>query len=198
MSALWLLFLADSNRTLSLDCRLRTGRWTSQRPVPAWPRYLAVLQLVVLYGATGLHKLGATWLPTGGYSALYWALQDAVFRRLETAWVAWVYPLTQLGTFVAWSFEVLSPLLLLVFYCRATRARPGRLRALVNRWDLRAPYTLVGLCLHLGILALFEVGPFSYISLSFYFCLWRPEELARAWARLTGRARRRDENNMSS
>ena len=143
-----------------------------------------------MYGATGLHKLGATWLPTGGYSALYWALQDAVFRRFETAWVAWVYPLTQVGTLVAWCFEVLSPLLLLVFFYRATRERPGRVRALFNRVDLRIPYLLVGLCLHLGIWLLFEVGPFSPISLSFYFCLWRPEELQRAGGWIARRLRR--------
>ena len=189
-NALWILVLGlwGPTATLSLDCRLRRGRWTDDAPVLAFPRYLAVLQLVVLYGTTGLHKLSATWLPSGGYTALYWALQDATFRRLQTEWVAAVFPLTQFATFVAWLFEVTAPLLVLVFYYRATRDRPGRVRALFNRWDLRIPFLVVGVALHLGILVLFEVGPFSVISLSYYFCLWRPEELERLGRRLARRA----------
>ena len=57
-NALWLLVLSRSTATLSLDCRLRTGQWVSSVLVPAWPRYLALYQLVLVYGTTGLQKLG--------------------------------------------------------------------------------------------------------------------------------------------
>jgi hypothetical protein len=69
-NGLWLLVLSRSTETLSLDCRLRTGRWTSERPVPAWPRYLAIFQLVLIYWSTGLHKMSAAWTPGGGLGAL--------------------------------------------------------------------------------------------------------------------------------
>ena len=39
-NALWILFLSECTATLSVDCRRRTGRWRSDRPVAAWPRYL--------------------------------------------------------------------------------------------------------------------------------------------------------------
>src|SRR5262249_2922939 len=46
-NALWLVVLARSTATLSVDCRLRTGRWLSSEPIPAWPRYLAIYQIVL-------------------------------------------------------------------------------------------------------------------------------------------------------
>ena len=92
-------------------------------------------------------------------------------------WVARVYPLTQLGSAVTWVFETFSWLMLLVFYYRYTRDRPGRLRRAFNRWDLRIPFTVVGAGLHLGIFIAMDVGPFSFVSLAYYVCLWRPEEL---------------------
>src|SRR6185369_9225513 len=49
--ALWLLFLSGSTATLSLDARLQGGTWVSERSVAAWPRYLLILQLIVMYTA---------------------------------------------------------------------------------------------------------------------------------------------------
>src|SRR5690606_29786998 len=100
VNALWLLFLARSTATLSLDCRLRTGRWVSDERVPAWPRYLVILQLVVVYTTTGLHKLSPVWTPGGDSSALYWVFQEPTWRRFDMTWTASVFPLTQLATAV--------------------------------------------------------------------------------------------------
>ena len=58
-NALWLCALARCDETLSLRCRLKTGSWTSSEGVPAWPRYLGVFQLVVVYTWTGLSKISA-------------------------------------------------------------------------------------------------------------------------------------------
>src|SRR5262249_11139669 len=60
---LGLLVLARSTAPLSLDCRLKTGRWVSDVPVPAWPRYLVIFQLVLVYWSTGVQKVGADWTP---------------------------------------------------------------------------------------------------------------------------------------
>lgn len=183
-NALWLLVLARSTATLSLDCRLRTGSILSDEQVSAFPRYLAILQLVVMYGATGLQKVSAYWFPTGQYAALYYILQQPTWQRFSMEWAARVYPLTQVSSAVTWLWEVTAPLLGLVYYFRYTADRPGRLRKLLNRWDLRKPWALIGLCLHVLIMVAMDVGHFSQMSLAFYVCLWHPAELRAAAARL--------------
>jgi hypothetical protein len=179
-NALWLLVLARSTATLSLDCRLRTGRWTSEEPVPAWPRWLAAFQLVLIYWSTGAHKLSAAWVPGGDASALYYTLQQPSWQRRDMSWLAWAYPLTQAATLFVWLWEVSSPLLLLALWYRRTADRPGRLRALFNRINFRRWFVLAGVAMHLGVLALMEVGPFSLLMLAFYPCLYRPGEWRRA------------------
>lgn len=178
-NALWILVFAESTATLSLDCRRRTGRWTSDRLVLAWPRYLLILQLLVVYGTTGLYKLSPVWTPGGDYSALYWVFAEPTWRRFDMAWTASVFPLTQLATAVTWWWEVLSPLMLVVYWARYTADRGGRVRRALNRFDLRKPWALVGIGLHLGILVLLNVGPFSPISLSYYLCLIPPPAAAK-------------------
>lgn len=189
-NALWLLVLAPSSATLSLDCWLRHRRFTSAAPVAAWPRYLAVVQISVIYGMTGVQKLGSSWFPWGDYSAVYYALQTPSWARHEldqvAVLVAHLYPLTQLGTAVTWLWELSFPVVLLALYWRATRDRPGRLRAWANRVDLRRAYALVGLLMHGLLFVMMELGPFSLITPAFYLCLWHPDEWARIGRRLSG------------
>jgi len=173
-NALWMLLLAESTATLSLDCRRRTGRWVSSRLVPAWPRYLVILQLLVVYGSTGLYKLSPVWTPGGDLSALYWVFQDPTWRRFDMDFTASVYWITQLATAVTWWWEVLAPVMLLVFWFRYTHERGGRVRGWFNRFDLRKPWAAIGISLHLGILVMLNVGPFSPISLAYYLCLVPP------------------------
>jgi hypothetical protein len=162
-NALWLLVLADSTATWSLDARIR-GSWTSDRRVSAFPRYLAILQLVVVYFFNGVQKVSAHWTFAGGWSALYYILQQPTWQRFDMTWTAHVYPLTQLGTLVTHLFELGSPLLLLGYYLLRKR----------RRLDLRIPFVAVGILLHLGIFILLEVGPFSLIILAYYPCLFSP------------------------
>jgi hypothetical protein len=175
-NALWLLVLARSTATLSLDCRLRTGRSVSAEPVPAWPRYLVIYQLVLVYWATGIQKVAAEWVPGGDLSALYYILQEPSWVRWDLSWLAWVYPLTQGATLVTWLFEICAPLLLLALWYRRTADRPGRLRAFFNWINHRRLFVVVGVTLHVSLLVLMNVEPFSWATLSFYFCLFRPEE----------------------
>ncbi|EYF07983.1 HTTM domain-containing protein [Chondromyces apiculatus] len=190
-NALWLLTLARSTATLSLDCRIRTGRFRSDEEISAFPRYLAILQLIAVYSTTGLQKVSVYWFPAGYYSALYYILQQPAWQRFDMAWAARIYPITQLATATTWMWEVSAPLLFLVFYCRYTRERGGRLRRWVNRFDLRKPWMLVGVMLHIGIFVAMDVGHFSTMTLCYYLCLWQPEELRAAWtwtkAKLTRR-----------
>jgi hypothetical protein len=179
-NALWLLVLARSTATLSLDCRLRTGRWLSDEPVFAWPRYLAIYQIVLVYWSTGMHKMSRSWTAADGFSALYYILQEPTWQRWDMSWLARAYPLTQAATATTWVWEISAPLLLLVLWYRRTRERPGRLRALCNRLPLRGLWVATGVAVHLGILLFMDVGPFSLVALSYYACLFRPEE----WQRL--------------
>jgi hypothetical protein len=183
-NALWLLVLSRSTTTLSLDCRWRSGSWSSAELIPAWPRYLAIFQIVLVYFTTGLQKVSITWTPAGGYSSLYYLLQEPGFQRWDMSWLAWVYPLTQIATAVTWFWEVSSPLLLLALWYRRTRARPGRRRAFFNRIHFRELFVAIGLAVHLGVWILIDLGPFTWITLSFYICLFRPEE----WSALGARA----------
>lgn len=182
-NAVWLLFLSDSTTTLSVDCKRRTGSWQSDQTVSAWPRLLVIGQLCLLYVATGLQKTSASWTFADGYSALYWFLQDPTWIRFDQAWTGRLYPVTQAMTFVVWHFEVTAPVLLLILYFRTTAERPGRVRAWFNQRDLRLGWAAIGVSMHLGIAALLNMGPFSWISLAFYLCLWRPEEIERWLAR---------------
>ncbi|MCB9744656.1 MAG: hypothetical protein H6741_08570 [Alphaproteobacteria bacterium] len=190
---LWLLVLADSTRTLSLDCRLRTGRWTDDTPVYAFPRWLMLYQLLLAYGSTGSQKVSAYWTPVGGYSALYYILQQPSWHRFDMSWLAPLYPLTQLATLTTWLFEITAPLMLLVMWYRATPERPGRLRRWSNRLRLRRLFMAFGVSLHLGVFALMEVGPFSWITLSFYLAFIDPEEWRAAWRWLQARRGRAPE-----
>ena len=183
-NALWLLVLARSTATLSVDCRMRTGRWTSDEPVPAWPEVVAVVQLAVIYFCNGLYKISAHWTPGGDMSAIYYILQQPTWQRTGMLWVAWVYPLTQAATAITWLFELSWPLVLLSLYYRRTAARGGRLRTLMNRVDLRKVYLAIALVLHGAITLALDVGPFMVATLAFYPCLFSAEELRACLARM--------------
>jgi len=188
-NALFLLMFSGAWETLSVDCRRKTGRWASEASVPAWPRYLLIFQLLVIYGSTALHKVSPVWTPIGGYSALWWVFQDPTWRRYDMTFLTGLYPVLQIATAVTWHWELSMPLLLVWYAFDRTRDRGGRLRAIVLRWDLRKPLAAMGVVLHLGILLTLNVGPFSLASLAYYVLLWTPDEL-RAAARRAGRAMR--------
>jgi hypothetical protein len=187
-NALWLLVLGPNAHTLSLDARIRTGHWLRAERIGSWARYLVVFQLVVLYCSTGSQKLSAYWTPVGGYSALYYILQQPSWQRTDMSWLAHVYPLTQLATATTWAWEISSPLLLVSMWLRMDPERGGRVRRFLARYDYRILFCLIGISIHLGIEALMDVGPSSFVALSYYVAIWRPEELMAVARRLGWRA----------
>lgn len=184
-NALWLLFLGPSNATLSVDCRLRTGAWTDATPRWAGVRYLLLFQLILMYWTTGLQKVSYHWVPGGPFDALYLIFQQPTWHRFDMRWVAWFYPLTQLGTAASWFWEVTSPLWLLAMGYRLTRTRPGWFRAWSNSVDLRLIYAAIGAIFHGALFVFMNVGPFSPISLAYYFAVFDHEEYAAMARRLT-------------
>lgn len=80
------------------------------KSIPAWPMRLMMLQLCIIYCATGLLKTGGTWKDG---SALYYALNlDHFYRVPATGLVTvahWSLVLPNTAIFVRW-WEVLFPL----------------------------------------------------------------------------------------
>jgi hypothetical protein len=162
-NALLLLVFADCTATLSLDCRLRTGSFVDDTPLPAWPRKLALLQLCVVYTATGLQKLVSTsWTPLDGFSALYQILQSPHWARFPDLVVdaggALRLPLAVLtAVTIVWEVSFV---------------------VVLWKWRWRPLYAVIGVGIHLGILVLMEVGIFSVASLALYPVLFSPQLVA--------------------
>ena len=182
-NALLIVLLSSAGRAWSLDALRTPGGAT----VPAWPRYLAIGQLVTIYLSAGWHKASGAWMPFGSLDAIWYVVHNPIWQRgtlpLEGDLVG---RLSQLATFTTWLFEISSPLLLLAFYFRATAERPGLLRRWFNRLDFRAKYLAVGFCLHFGIELTLEVGTFFGGMMALYAACLHPEE----WRALVGWIRR--------
>jgi hypothetical protein len=174
-NALWIAFLSDSTRTLSLDCKLRTGSWTSDVPVTCWPRWLGIVQILMVYGSTGLQKVGPEWSPAGGFSAVFYALHDPNWLRWDMQ-LSGVYFFTQVGTAMTWLFELGAPLVGYLLWCQFSVEKGGRIRTRIAKWPIRQLYLLVGVGMHCGIILTMEVGPFSYIAMALYFCFLTGDE----------------------
>ena len=186
-NALWLCVLAPSTATLSLDCRLRTGRWVDDRDMPAWVRWLFVYQIVLTYWTTGLQKVSSHWVPGGEHSALYYILQQPNWQRGDMRWVADFYLFTQVGTAVSWLWEVLAPLWLLAVYFAATAHRDGMWRRWFNRLRVREVFVGLGVVFHLSVHLLMNIGPFSLVSLAYYPAMYSHAEWVRLRERFTAR-----------
>jgi len=170
-NGLILLVLGNGTATHSLDCRLRTGGWTSDRLVYAFPRDLAVLQLVLLYTATGFAKQGIGW--QSPFYALYRAMLKVPYVRAEYDWVAHLGPLLSLSTVVALVWEKTFAVVGLWF-----GAKQGffgeRARRWAVRWDLRWIYLGLGVVMHVTLFATMDLGPFSAASVAFYVAFFDP------------------------
>ncbi len=172
-NALVIVLLSSAGRAWSLDALRMPGGVT----VHAWPRYLAIGQLVTIYFSAGWHKASGAWMPFGSLDAVWYVVQNPIWQRHTFFFDGDVFGrFSQLATFTTWLFEISSPLLLLAFYFRATAQRPGRLRRWFNRWDLRAKYLAAGFCLHLGIELILEVGAFFGGMMALYAACLHPGE----------------------
>ncbi len=175
-----ILALSGCHARWSIDAWLRSklGR-PRLDSVPAWPRYLLLLQLLWIYVSAAMNKSGAEWGPGGGFMALANALADPHFGRFDPAWVTAVLPLTQLATLATIAFEWTAPLYLVLLYCAQTADRPGRLRAWINRLRLRWIWIGTGVAFHLGLVIALPIGMFPWGMLALYPVLLRPSELRR-------------------
>jgi hypothetical protein len=148
--------------------------------VPAWPRYLLLLQLLWIYFSGGHNKNGPEWGPAGDFSALANALSDPGFARFSSGWVPSIYELTQLATIATMAFELGAPVMILLYWQRQRRW--------VNR--LRYAWIATGILFHLGIAFTLRLGIFPFGMIAIYPVLLDPDELTRAEAWLRALRRR--------
>jgi hypothetical protein len=184
-NVLWLVVLAGPSRTLSWETWRSTGRVWSERTVMFWPRMLVVFQAVLMYATTGWQKLSVHWVPGGGFSALYYILQQPTWQRIDMRWVAHVYPLTQIGTAVSWFWEVLAPIWFFAWVASLPGGPVTRFGAWLVRWRVREVYLVIGVMFHLLVVMWMNIGPFSWASLALYPAFVHPGE----WRAVAGKVR---------
>lgn len=171
-NGLFLLVLGDATRTWSLDCWLRTGAWTSEVPIRVLARYLGVFQLCLMYTVTGFAKRGASW--SSPYDAVWYALQRESWSRWggELPWLAGLFPLTQLGTVVAWWWEA-SFFVLGIWFGASFGWLGERARGWAHGLDLRWPYLGVGVVMHVVLAVFMNLGTFPTVTLAYYLLAGR-------------------------
>jgi hypothetical protein len=178
-----ILALSQSHAVWSVDAIVmrRLGK-PMPAQVPAWPRYLLLLQLVWIYFSGGINKSAAAWGPTGGFRALENIVTDPHLARLPEGWIAPITPLARIATAATIAFELGAPVYVLAYWLvdRGKRA----VRAAV--WTRRV-WIALGISFHVGIAITLRLGMFPYAMLALYPALLRPEEIAWIWR---GRQRR--------
>jgi len=176
-----ILAFSRCNAVWSVDAWLlrRLGRPMGTE-VPAWPRYLIMLQLVWMYFSGAQNKSSAEWGPLGGFTALANALMDPHAGRLPVGLVSAVYPLTRVATALTMAFEWGAPLYLVAYF--ASERSPRRV------WPgMRWVWLGLGVSFELGIAIGLKLGSFPYVMLAIFPVLLKPEEIAAALQRLKTR-----------
>jgi len=161
-----ILAFSRCNARWSLDAIVwrRLGR-PIPHEVPAWPRYLLLLQLLWVYFSGGINKGGAEWGPFGGFLALANALADPHLARFDPSWLPALLPLTRVATALVMVFELSAPLYLFLY--------------IRNHRRLRFAWIGLGIAFHLGIALTLRLGIFPWGMLTLYPVLLHPAELAR-------------------
>lgn len=174
-----ILALSQCHARWSVDAWLwkKLGRPFPER-VPAWPRYLLLLQLLWIYFSAGIHKSGPEWGPSGGFLAVANSIADPHFGRFDPGWLEAALPLTRIATAATLAFEVTAPLYLVWLYCAETADRPGRLRRWINKLRIRWIWIGLGAGFHLGLVITMPIGIFPWGMLALYPVLLRPKELS--------------------
>jgi hypothetical protein len=149
------LVFARCAATLSLAARFRLGRFRARPEVSAWPRYLIIAQLVLLYFSAGVLKQPLNWSSGGGYAARFLVLHKPhlVRHELPHDWLVAGYSLLQAGTLSTVVGERSAPLLPLLLWLRGTKRRGGRLRHGVERSRLLEVWVATGVIFHLALAA---------------------------------------------
>ncbi len=172
-NAIWILAASGCGATLSLSARLRSGTWMPAVEVPAWPRRLLVLQLVVMYFTAGVQKFGLLWMPMGDFAALYVILHDWGVTRAIPTWAhnPVGFFVLQLGTASTLIWQWTYPVVLVA---PALARQPTPWGRWLARWRPERAWVALGVVFHLGIAATLDLGLFPWGMLALYPALWDP------------------------
>ncbi len=178
-NVLWVLVFCPCGAWGSLQARWRTGSWFGDgEAIPAWPRHLLIVQLVIMYFTAGVQKVGFYWMPFGDFAALYVILQDWAVARTDFGFLSLPLPyfLTQVGTVVTMVWEWTFPVVLWVSIgrWRGERAGPWQRWAVTKRID--RVWVGVGVLFHIGIFCTLQLGIFAPAMLALYVCFIHPED----------------------
>lgn len=184
-----LLGVSGAGARWSVDAWImRALKGASVERVPAWPRYLLLMQLLWVYSSAAQHRGDADWWPHGGCSALSKILSDPHLSRVPSGWLAPIYPFTQLATAATMLFEISAPLLLLWIWYERTPRWPGKLRRSAVLLRFRWIWITTGICFHLGIALTMRLGIFPFGVLALYPALFTPDEIRSGARWLAGHA----------
>ena len=180
-NVLLVLACSRAGEAWGLDAAWRSGALRGDgTPVPAWPRRVLVLQIVVMYFTAGVQKYGQHWWPWGGWSALYVILQDWAVAAHDFSFLRdppW-YPLTQAATAATMAWQWTYPVVLLHTFEPPWPA--GRARALFRTWRLHWLWIAVGMWFHVQLALTMELGIFPYGMMAVYWVFLSPDELPAA------------------
>jgi hypothetical protein len=176
------LALSGANGRFSVDAwRARRAGRPLPALVPAWPRYLLMLQLIWMYFSAGHCRDDAAWWPWGGFTAIGHVMGDPHFARFAPGSLRTFHPLMRVGTAVSMTFELSAPLMIL--FTAFAHEGGGKFGAFARRVRLRWLWLGAGLLLHAGIALTMTLGMFPYGVLALYPLFLHPDEYARAWER---------------
>ena len=185
-----ILAFSAAGRAYSIDARIATRFFRGDGALaPAWPRYLILGQLVVMYTAAGLSKSATLWLPWGGNAALYVILNEPIYATMDFGFLEHpvLYFLTQVGTASSRMWELLSFVVLLAAHYRRTPDGSGRLRAIMNRYPVRSIYVAFGVAFHVLLALTLRLGIFPYSMLAFFPAFYRPDEIDAFFTKIRAR-----------
>jgi len=195
---LFLLCLSRCGAAYSIDnvrrCRrLRSSghlddgdeKHATYRPIPAWPRWLMILQLTLAYGIAGWAKTGPSYVDGTSFFNL---LTDGRWTRVPMWEMLRLFGdnLLRLATWTAWWFERLFPLVTLGLVLR--RLLPDRR---LPRWLLwptsRWIFATLSLCFTGSLVVFANLGWFVPATALATVVLFRGEEVGRVVDRLLRR-----------
>ena len=167
---LFCLLWADCGSVWSVDAWLERRRATDGSPIsfaqyPIAPLRLIRFQIALIYLSTGLWKLYSPLWREG--SALHYILNNNVFHR---------FPLS-IPPEAEWLLTTATYLTLVWELGFAPGVMFRRTRRLV---------LVLGIMIHLGMLAFIEVGPFSFVMLSAYVAFVDPRRVPRLPSVISG------------
>ncbi len=184
---LCLLMFTQAGQWLGADGAIR--KWRTGVPttrIPAWPRYLLLLQIVVMYWTAGVQKVGLEWTPMGQFAAVYVILQDPAIATYDFAYVRNqpFYFSTQIGTAVTYIWQWTYPIVLLWYWYDFGPQRDTWFRRVSRRFHLKWVYIAIGAWFHLMLAVTMELGIFPYAMLALYPAFFHPDTLLALGRRL--------------